>query len=419
MVAFSYDTQVLLVIGICIVISFFLNIISRKLKLPLMIMPLLFGLFLNYGLVSYLGFLPDFLHILGTFANFGIIIVLFFIGLGVEFHFMKDIQKNSSIMALNAGHIPFFLGLFVTYVFTGNWFESLFVGIALAITAEEVSVAILDELGLLKKRIGQLILDAGIIGDVFEILAITLLGLVIRTVSSNLSLFNFLFDFFMFLLIISFVRYYMLEALLKIVGKKGKQYEYFTVAFVTLLIVTISSEIFNFSHIVGALLAGIIVKDKLIEDKLYKAEHHIVEAIEVFNFGVFHPIIFIWIGLTVDINILFNNLWFGLLLTFLALTGKLIGSLLGNYFCKEPWQEGILIGWGLNARGATELFALLIAKNQGFISQNIFSAIVFMALLTTIISPIVFKYLVLKGFGLFKHRKYKGEHVAEDAVVTT
>ena len=404
MVNFSFDTQVILVVGICLISSFFLNFLSRKLKLPLMIAPLIVGIALNLGLINYLSFLPSFHTILSIFANFGVVIVLFFIGLGVDLHFMKDLSRNSSIMALNAGHIPFFLGLFATYIYTRNWVESLFVGIALAITAEEVAVSILDELKLMHKRVGQLIIEAGIIGDVFEIMAIGILGLFVRTkTSASFTIFNLLFDFFMLILIVLVMRYYILEWLLTSIGRKGHKFEYFKVAFVTLLIMTIVSELLNFSHIIGALVAGILLKDKLIGDKMYYAEHHIVEALEVFNFGIFQPLIFIWIGLSVDLRLISQNLEFGIVLTILAIVGKLLGALIGNWFCHEPWREGILIGWGLNARGATELFALLIAQNQGLVSNNVFSAIVFMALVTTFISPIVFKILVLKGFGMYKH----------------
>lgn len=401
----AFETEVILVIAICLVSSFILNLFSKKLKLPLMLAPLTIGLLLNFGFIEYLSFLPSFEHILSIFANFGVIMVLFFIGLGVDFHFIRDLSRNSSIMALNAGHIPFFFGLFATYLYTKNWIEALFVGIALAITAEEVAVAILDELKLLHKRVGQLIIEAGIIGDFFEIFAITILGLFMRTQqSSNFTIFNLLFDFFMLLLVILLMRYVVLEWLLKYIGKKGHKFEYFKVAFVTLLIMTVASELLQFSHVIGALLAGIILKDKLIQDKMYYAEHHIVEALEVFNFGVFHPLIFIWIGLSVDFALISQNLWFGIILTVLALTGKLIGSVIGNKFCNEPVSEGILIGWGLNARGATELFALLIARNQGLVGENVFSAVVFMAVVTTFISPVVFKYMVLKGYGMVDHR---------------
>ena len=193
--------------------------------------------------------------------------------------------------------------------------------------------------------------------------------------------------------------------LLRNVGKR--KYEYFAVAMVVLMVISISAELLNFSYIIGALLAGLLLKDKLLEDKLYRIEHHIVQALEVFNFGVFHPIIFIWIGLSVNLGLLISNLSFGIVLTVIAIAGKLIGSMLGNYFSGEPLSEGFLVGWGLNARGATEVFALLIAIDEGIVTSEVFSAIVFMTLITTIISPIIFKLLLQNGIGVITHIHHK------------
>ncbi len=404
MVSFSFEAQIILVLGVCLISTFLLNLLAKRFKLPLMIAPLLIGLFLNMGIVKYLEIFPSFFNILSIFANFGVIVVLFYVGLGVDFRFMKDLSKNSSIMALNAGHVPFFFGFFATWIITRNWVEAVFVGIALAITAEEVAVSILDELNLLHKRIGQLIIEAGVIGDIFEISAIAILGFFIRTQTMHFTFFNFMFELFVFLLITLLMRFYIIDWLLRIVGKKSTRFEYFSVAMIILLVMAAASEIFNFSAIIGALLAGILLKDKLSDDMLYFEEHNIFEALEIFNFGVFHPLIFIWIGLTINMELLFQNIGFGILLTVLAILGKLLGAVLGNYFCKESLQEGILIGWGLNARGATELFALLIARSEGLVSQSVFSAIVFMALLTTILSPIIFKILVLRGYGITRKK---------------
>lgn len=412
MVNLSYEAQVAVVIGLCLISSYIFNILLKKIKVPSLIAPLLIGAALNLGLINKLSFLPNFSGILETFANFGIIIMLFFIGLGVDFHYFKDLSRNSTIMALNAGHIPFFLGFIATLIFKGNFIQALFVGFALAITAEEVTVAVLDELKLLSKRVGQLIIEAGIIGDIFEIIAIALLGIIIKSQNSagSYAILSILLEFFAFILVILVMRYFIIDQLMKIPKKRGRKYEYFTVAFIVLMIMTVCSELLNFSHVIGALIAGILLKDKLIQDKLYYEEHHIIESLEVFNFGVFHPLIFIWIGLSLDMNMLSNNLIFGIVLTVLALSGKIIGSVIGNHFCHEPWKEGILIGWGLNARGATELFALIIARNQGIITQDIFSAVVFMAFMTTIISPIIFEFLVLKGYGVVKYRRHGSRH---------
>ena len=73
----SLETEISLVLGICLVLAFLINLISRKFKLPVMIAPLIAGLLLNY-FQNYLDFLPSFSQILSLFANFGIIVVLFY-----------------------------------------------------------------------------------------------------------------------------------------------------------------------------------------------------------------------------------------------------------------------------------------------------------------------------------------------------
>src|SRR3989344_4909956 len=412
MVSLGFESQIVVVIGLCLVSSYLLNLVlNKKFKLPLMIAPLIVGLLLNYNFFDYRYLVPDFRTVISVFANMGVAVVLFFIGLKVDLRYLKDLSRSASVIALSSGLIPFLLGSAATFLYTGNLFEYLFVGVALAITAEEVSVGILDELKMLKKRIGQLILDAGIIGDIFEISIIALLGILIRYNSMQGSaLFTMLLEIGVFLAVILLMRYFVIDMLLRIAEKTKRGFDYFGVALITLLVMTVASELLNFSMVLGALLAAILLKDKLVKDKLYYEEYQITEALEVFNFGIFHPIIFIWIGLSIDFSIIYNNIGFGLLLTFLALGGKLLGSVFGNYLVNEPASQGMLIGWGLNARGATGLFALLIAKNVGLVSLGVFSAIVFMALVTTIISPVVFKMLAMKGYGIVNHANHYKAH---------
>ena len=57
-------------------------------------------------------------------------------------------------------------------------------------------------------------------------------------------------------------------------------------------------------------------------------------------------------------------------------------------------KEGILIGWGMNARGAVELIAIKMASENGLVHPIIYSSIVFMTFVTTIVSPIIFKMAV-------------------------
>ena len=79
---------------------------------------------------------------------------------------------------------------------------------------------------------------------------------------------------------------------------------------------------------------------------------------------------------------------------FIATGGKLIGSILGSLIGKGTIKEGIIMGWGLNARGAVEIMVVRLAFEMGYVEPIIYSSIILMTFVTTIISPIIFKYVV-------------------------
>ncbi|MBN1503249.1 cation:proton antiporter [Candidatus Woesearchaeota archaeon] len=397
------DQIVLVVLTLSLVGSFLLGRIFRMIKLPAILAPLTFGLGLNWFFLHYpLKIAADFHEVTMMLANIGLVLLLFFLGLKVNFKFLRSFSKSSSIMALNAGIIPLELGFFVSYLFGYSFLKSLFVGICLAITAEEVSIAILDELKLIKNKIGQIIIEAGVIGDIFEIIAISLLGIFMRysNIGTSIEVSMIFIEFVLFCISVICLRYVISPLVFRLLGKSPRKYELFLGSFVVLLIMVLSSELLNYGYILGALGAGLILKDQLIAEKNFNREYDIIEGVETVAFGFLEPLVFIWVGLSIDITSMLNNPWFGIILTIVATAGKLLGSVIGSYFCRESLKEGLLMGWALNARGATELFAILIARNMGIIGADIFSAIVFMAIVTTIISPIVFKVLVTRKFGI-------------------
>ena len=393
----SFEVQLILLLTIFITLTFFSRKLLKKISLPTVLGPLFIGLIINY-LISYdtFSFIPDFDIILSSFSNLGIILLLFLLGLKINLTFVKDMTKNSSIMALNAGIIPFTLGFFATSTFGYNIYQSLFVGICLSITAEEVSLSILKEANLVKKKIGKLILEAGIIGDIFEIYIIAILAIIMKSQNHNTEVFWFSMaaEFVGFTVLIILIRYYVIPIIFNMMGDHPKKHELLLGNLVILFLTTLSSELLNFGYFIGALASGILIKDMLIENEELYNEKHIVSVIETISFGFFEPIVFIWIGISINISAVFSNIWFGVVLTIIATVGKIFGSMMGNYFCKQSIKEGFLIGWALNARGSTELFAIIIAKNQNIIPVEIFNAIIFMALVTTVISPIIFKILV-------------------------
>jgi Kef-type K+ transport system membrane component KefB len=372
----------------------------KRFFLPTVIAPLSIGLILNYLIYSQGIFWPEFGEIISSFAILGVILLLFLLGLKINLHFIKKLSKNSSVMAINAGLVPFLLGFFAAAITGFDAFQSIFVGICLSITSEEVALSILKELNLIKKRLGRLVIEAGILGDVFEIHIIAILGIIMKAVSlgTGVDWFRISAELVLFAAAIIFIRYFVVPFIFNLVGKEALHHELLLGSLFILFVTTLVSQWLNFGYFIGALTSGILIKDKLIEKKEYGHEHQIISVVETISFGFFEPLVFIWIGLSIDINILLAAPWFGIMLTAIALLGKLVGAILGNYFCGESIKEGYMIGWALNSRGSTELFAIIIAKNQNIINPTIFNGIVFMAIATTLISPIVFKFLMNSRF---------------------
>ncbi len=379
---------------ICLLSSFLFNRILQKLHLPRMLAPLIVGLLISYFLQGYApAFQVQFRQITETFATLGIILTLFFLGLKLNFNL--NLARDSSIMAINAGFLPFFFGVVATYLLGFSLLDALFVGVCLSLTAEEVSIAILEELDLVKKRIGLLIMEAGALGNFFEIIAIALLGITIKSV--NLSqqsdiLVEVAFELIFFFVVIGLTRYIIIPMIFESLGRSPRNSEIFLACFVVLLLMGFGAEIISFGYVIGVLVAGILIKDHLTTSRL--SQQKVTEVIETVDFGIFEPMIFILIGLSIDVASLLEDPLFGLILTVFALGGKVLGSMIGSYFCKESLKRGVLVGWGLNARGATELFAVLIARNIGVLGDEIFHGVVLMALITTMVSPIIFKVLV-------------------------
>ncbi|MBD3204190.1 hypothetical protein GF327_07890 [Candidatus Woesearchaeota archaeon] len=397
----SLSIQLLLTLFICLVSSFIISFFFNKLKLPRVLGPLIVGLVLNIMLSDLFVLIPEFLNIVEIFANLGILLSLFYLGLKIDFETAKPLTKHSFITAINTTFFPFILGMLTTYFFGYGLLTSFLVGVFLTVTAEEVSLTILDDLNLVKKKIGNIIIEAGTIGNIFEVIIIALIGLEIKSliiVPSGNLLAGILSELFIFVIIISFSRFILVPLFFDALGVKPKSYEIFFVCFIVLNVLSLTSDILNFGNIIGALLAGLIVKDYLIIKKIKINLQRIIEVTETVNYSIFEPMTFIWVGILINPDFL-TNPYFGIVLTIIALFGKLIGAVVGNILYKKSIREGLIIGWGLNSRGSTELFAILIAKKAGLIHNSVYNAVVIMAVLTTFISPIVFEKLARDYLG--------------------
>ena len=366
-----------------------------------------------------------------SFAVSGIIVMMFLIGFEIDMSYVKTMSKKSSIIAICSGIIPFFIGFFPMLFFTsfinystsiyipniGGFLTSILTGLVFAVTSEEISISILEELNIYKKRLGQMIIEVGVIGDIFEIFSISFVAFLIVAVSNitdrmpfDMSSLQDLFpifitNVFLFFVGVLFVRYFLIEYLLSLIGDKKSRYHLFIISIFIMMVLTVLSHLLNLGFIIGGIFAGIVLKDKMLKSKMFKEEHSINESLNLLAFGLFEPFIFVFIGLHIDYNLLSDPIMLLLcvIVTVLAIVGKLFGSLIGrflysskDFFSTKAVKESLLIGWSLNSRGIIGLFVVILAydNGNGIITQGLFNVLAFMVISTTLLSPIIFKSML-------------------------
>jgi hypothetical protein len=118
----------------------------------------------------------------------------------------------------------------------------------------------------------------------------------------------------------------------------------------------------------------------------------LTELVRDISIGFLAPIFFLTAGFSVTLDVFSNALTMLVVVTVLAIVTKIIGTSSFYLLTGNGWREGLVIGAGMNGRGAVEIILAQIALSRGIISQEIFSVLVFMAIFTTATDPLLMKW---------------------------
>jgi len=101
------------------------------------------------------------------------------------------------------------------------------------------------------------------------------------------------------------------------------------------------------------------------------------------------PFFFANVGINFDLTALFSNVGLLLVTLGIASVGKIAGTIMVKPLSILNLKQLYYVGWGMNSRGAAELVIALIAMRYGLIPLEVFSALVAMSLITTLVFPLV------------------------------
>jgi Kef-type K+ transport system membrane component KefB len=347
--------------------------------------PSLFGLY--FPEVKEALFPVASLGILQMLSQVGLIFFMFVIGMELDLKVLKNKANEAVVISHASIVIPFALGVglayFIYYQFAPPGIEflsfSLFMGIAMSITAFPVLARIVQERGIHKTRLGTIVITCAAADD---ITAWCLLAAVIAIVKAG----SFVSSIYIIGLAISYVlmMLFVVKPFLKRVGdlyanKNNLKKSVVAIFFLMLIVSSYLTEIIGIHALFGAFVAGAIMPD------IAKFRNVFIEKVEDISLILLLPLFFVFTGLRTEIGLINEPyLWkiTGYIIL-VAVVGKFFGSALAARFVGQSWQESLTIGALMNTRGLMELVVLNIGYELGVLSPKIFTMMVIMALVTT------------------------------------
>lgn len=269
-------------------------------------------------------------YIISVLGDFGILFLMFMAGLNSSKRMLKTEEHDSFFISIFAIALPFILSFAIMPILGYSALTAVVVGLCMSITAEATNVEILLNYKKLKTKLGSVIVEAGIMDDFFGIVVFLVLSFFVGTSTLKDAL----------LIVMILVSFF-----LGLYFQKIKNYKF----------VKKTEIAFN---------------------------HYLI------------PFFFISMGMNFSFTAIFANPLLLALVVAVAIIGKLGGTLLSKKYVGLKIEQLYLVGWAMNNRGAVELIIAFIAFSEKLISFEVYSVLIAMAFITTLMFPFIISLML-------------------------
>ncbi len=382
--------------------------IAERVSQPAVLGELIGGVVLgNLALLGFHGF--DFLATnegIGIIAEIGVILLLFEVGLESNVKEMMSVGVSSLLVALLGIVAPFFLGWGVSAYFLPDeeMLVHLFIGATLCATSVGITARVLTDLGKVASREAKIILGAAVIDDVLGLVILAVVSGVISAANTggelaSLDVLLIIMKATLFLIGAIVIGSWMSPRMFRFCSRLQIKGLLLTVSLAFCFFLAYLANAIDLAPIVGAFAAGLILEKAHYQEFLGKGEHELEELIH--PIAVFLvPVFFVLMGIRVNLATFgqVEVLGLALAISIAAILGKMICAL----GVVEKGLDRISVAVGMVPRGEVGLIfagigASLVLHGRAVISESIFSAVVIMVIVTTLMTPPILKVTLARG----------------------
>ena len=330
---------------------------------------------------------------LDAVAQLGVLLLLLLTGMETDLSVMRNSGRAALYVSLTGIALPFLFGVLAIELLPASMLVrpqqrlllALFIGTALAVSSVKIVAALVRELGFIRRTVGQIILAAAIIDDALGwIFVSVLLGLAQHGSIDVGGVLRSVFGTLAFLaLSITVGRRLVFHVIRWTNDHFVSELPVITVILVIMGLMALATEAIGVQSVLGAFVAGVLIGESPILTR------HIEEQLRGLIVALFMPVFFGLAGLATNVAALghANMLMLTAGLIVVASVGKFSGAVLGGRLAGLTGAESLAVGCGMNARGSTEVIIASIGLTMGLIDESFFTAIVVMALVTTLAMP--------------------------------
>ncbi|MDM8568478.1 cation:proton antiporter [Thiotrichales bacterium HSG1] len=398
----------------------------EKIKQPAVLGELVMGVLLGNAVLIGFGWFEPMAHdpIILFLAELGVVILLFQIGLESYIEEMKKVGLQAFWVACVGVVTPFALG-YVAGILLMPGLEPnayLFLGATLTATSVGITGRVFKDLKKLQTREAQIVLGAAVIDDVMGLIILAVVSAIVTTGAVSVGSISLITGEAILFLVGALVLgslfapkvNYLFSLIHSGYGTK------FSIAMIFCLLFAYLAHLAGLAPIVGAFAAGLMLEpvhfhvfenlpiNKNIKKAVANADEDTKKKVgeELTKFNDSHldrlvaplgdflvPIFFVVTGMQVNLETLSDPKIVGiaLIITLIAFAGKLAAGLVAGKGVNK-W----IVGWGMAPRGEVGLIFAMIGKQLGVISDELFSVVIIMVILTTLLTPPILNHLLRK-----------------------
>jgi Kef-type K+ transport system membrane component KefB len=335
-------------------------------------------------------------------SQLGILMLLLLTGMETDLSVMRKSRSTALSVSLTGISVPFLCGFVLGELLPASMLPhpehrlitSLFLGTALSISSVKIVAMVVREMNFMRRTVGQLIVTSAIIDDTtcWIIMAVTF-GLALHGGVDLASLTQSIVGTALFLIVSFTIGRRLVFFLIRWANDTlVSEVPVITTILVVMGIMALITHAIGVHTILGAFVAGILVGQSPILTR------HIDEQLRGLITALFMPVFFGVAGLNADLRVLENPslLLLALGLIAIASLGKFSGAFIGGAIGGLTWRESLALGVGMNARGSTEVIVASLGLSMGALSQDLFTIIVTMAIVTTMAMPPMLRWALAR-----------------------